>query len=534
GPATRFNAYNTLLSIQKDEKESLPSLTARVEKAMQEIKGTRPDAFTISDLDGDLMCLALTRPLPPQYSSFVSSLILLPQFDFPTLKEAFQLQEENDKAAGRYASVAAAAQLASVASVASVASKQPKSFSRSNKASSSYNQSNRFTCEFCNVQGHSQDRCFQYKHFQLQARLKALERSSHQKAPSTSSPLSSSSPATNTSFDQASHVQSDTDSNEFAGNASTLSSSSSPQSSHSLRWCADTGATSHMTPHREWFTEYEAYTVPVRVADGTVVHSAGVGTVRFKPFKPYGGGSVVQEVVFNKVLHVPSLCNNLLSVLYLTGKQGFSVVIEKYTMSFHLKGHLHFTATQRGGLAYLDGSTLWDHSPQALAALSLLPQTLELWHRRFSHINYTDLKHMIASKLVTGLKVDSSPSPDPVCEPCIAGKQHRIVNKSATRTTVPLAIVHCDLHGPMPIRSPEGYRFFMVFVDDATRLWTLYLLKAKSDAPAAFWSYKASIENQTGHKIKVLHDDKEGGLSSNEFNAKLNECGILRRFTMRA
>src|SRR6202000_1900008 len=145
GPATRFNAYNTLLSIQKDEKESLPSLTARVEKAMQEIKGTRPDAFTISDLDGDLMCMALTRSLPPQYSSFVSSLILLPQFDFPTLKEAFQLQEENDKAAGRYASVAAAAQLASVASVAtvasvaSVASKQPKSFSRSNKASSSYN-----------------------------------------------------------------------------------------------------------------------------------------------------------------------------------------------------------------------------------------------------------------------------------------------------------------------------------------------------------------------------------------------------------
>src|SRR6202012_4504336 len=272
----------------------------------------------------------------------------------------------------------------------------------------------------------------------------------------------------------------------------------------------------------------------IRVADGTVVYSAGVGSVRFRP---YLEGSAVQELEFHKVLHVAALRNNLLSVLYLTSKKGFSVLIEKDTMSFHFNGHLYFTATHRGGLAHLDGTTLRNPSystPQALAALSLLPLTLELWHRRFSHINYTDLKHMIASKLVTGLKIDSSPSPDPVCEPCIAGKQTRIVNKTATRTTVPLAIVHCDLHGPMPVRSPEGHRFFMVFVDDATCLWAVYFLKAKSDAPAAFWAYKATFEKQTGQKVKVLHDDKEGGLSSNEFNAKLNECGILRHFTMRA
>ena len=133
-PATRFNAYNALLGIQKAENESLPALTARVEKAMQEIKQTRPKAFTIDDLDSDLMCMALTRSLPSQYSNFISSLILLPQFDFPTLKEAFSLQEENDKAQERQHTIVAAAQLATASSKPSKSSKVP---------------STRPKCDFC-------------------------------------------------------------------------------------------------------------------------------------------------------------------------------------------------------------------------------------------------------------------------------------------------------------------------------------------------------------------------------------------------
>src|ERR1700749_1118761 len=99
-------------------------------------------------------------------------------------------------------------------------------------------------------------------------------------------------------------------------------------------------------------------------------------------------------------------------------------------------------------------------------------------------------------------------------------------HSQVSRSEVPLAIVHCDLHGPMPVHSPEGCRFFVVFVDDATRLWAVYFLKHKSNAPTAFWTFRAAMENATGRRIKVLHDDKEGGLSSNEFNAELQESGI--------
>jgi hypothetical protein len=43
-------------------------------------------------------------------------------------------------------------------------------------------------------------------------------------------------------------------------------------------WNADTGATSHMTPHRHWLRDYVPKCIPIKIADNTV-YSAGEGTV---------------------------------------------------------------------------------------------------------------------------------------------------------------------------------------------------------------------------------------------------------------
>ncbi|KAF9548871.1 hypothetical protein CPC08DRAFT_615989, partial [Agrocybe pediades] len=48
-------------------------------------------------------------------------------------------------------------------------------------------------------------------------------------------------------------------------------------------WNMDTGATSNMTPHRNWIRNYTPYRVPIRLADHRVIYSEGVGTVRFRP-----------------------------------------------------------------------------------------------------------------------------------------------------------------------------------------------------------------------------------------------------------
>ena len=47
-------------------------------------------------------------------------------------------------------------------------------------------------------------------------------------------------------------------------------------------WNADTGATSHMTPHRHWLHNYVPKRVPIKLADNKTVYSAGEGIVYFK------------------------------------------------------------------------------------------------------------------------------------------------------------------------------------------------------------------------------------------------------------
>ena len=105
---------------------------------------------------------------------------------------------------------------------------------------------------------------------------------------------------------------------EFAGNASAFDPSDplSPLVTDAgADWIADTGATSHMTPHRHWFSSYTPHKRAIRLADEKVVYSVGIGSVRFLPCINGRTGRLLE---FHDVLHVPSLRSNLLSVLSLT------------------------------------------------------------------------------------------------------------------------------------------------------------------------------------------------------------------------
>jgi len=140
---------------------------------------------------------------------------------------------------------------------------------------------------------------------------KASEAEGASTAPSTSAGTSTAPPnAQNT-------AQSAT---EFAGNASLRSFDSSDplcplQLDAHADWNANTGATSHMTPHRHWLRNYTPKQVAIKLADNNIVYSTWVGTVVFNPVI---NGKTVRSVEFTRVLHVPDLRNNLLSVLYLT------------------------------------------------------------------------------------------------------------------------------------------------------------------------------------------------------------------------
>jgi hypothetical protein len=49
-----------------------------------------------------------------------------------------------------------------------------------------------------------------------------------------------------------------------------------------------------------------------------------------------------------------------------------------------------------------------------------------------------------------------------------------------------------------------GALYFLTFINNFSRKTHVYILKAKGEAFQKFKQYKALVENEIGHKIKVL------------------------------
>jgi hypothetical protein len=71
----------------------------------------------------------------------------------------------------------------------------------------------------------------------------------------------------------------------------------------------------------------------------------------------------------------------------------------------------------------------------------------------------------------------------------------------------PLEIVHTDLVGPTRTNGLKGEKYFMLLVNDYTRMTTVFLLKNKSEAFEKFKIYKEMVENEMDSKIKCLRSN---------------------------
>jgi hypothetical protein len=511
-PGARFNAYDDLLQIRKKEDESLTDLCTRVDAAMRHIKSLRPKAFTIEDLDSELEAMTLIRSLPEQDHHFTSALMMQDKLTKSTIQEAFKHEEilHRNRASAPTTPMALAAVAPAVAVTQTAAPAQNARsgapWKRRGNGNGSKDANTAATCEFCCKSGHIMQKCYKFlsqvqQFKEIQAGRAALAK-------------------------------------EFAGNASHRSkplcpTSMLPFNSH-IDWNADTGATSHMTPHRHFLRNYRPHRVAIQLADNTIVYSAGVGCMVFIPVI---GGQEMRPIEFNQVLHVPDLQNNLLSVLFLTRHRNYTVHITDKAMHFMQGGkELFIAAINNNDTAFLSGTT--QCAPEkvfsALAPTSTVPLSFSLWHQRFSHHSWDTVKRMHSQELVQGMDVHVEDKADPICEPCLAGKLSAAPFKSsASRASQPLELIHSDLHGPLKTSTHDGYRYWITFIDDCTKFRVLLLLKRKSEAFGAFKRFKAYAENQLNAKIKALQDDKGGEYMSNEFEQLCIDSGIARRHSVR-
>jgi transposase InsO family protein len=300
----------------------------------------------------------------------------------------------------------------------------------------------------------------------------------------------------------------------------------SPDTHADAHWIADTGATSHMSPRRSWFTKLEPLAIPIRVTNDHIVYSEGVGSVVLEP-----ADKSLRPVLLSRVLYVPALRNNLLSVLHLVVHHRFRIEIEGKEMVFMQNGEHRFTATIRDNTAWLNAST-----PPAPEAALRGEATLSraLWHRCLCHIGADRLKQAIKGKVATGLVVKSDAPAPAHCKPCIRGKHHHdpFPQRASHCATSFLKRIHSDLH-QLPVLTSTGFRYWLLFIDDYSRYFWIYLRRKKSEMFDTFTQFKAMVEKQFDKSILCLHDDKGGVFIGIKWDTFFAQHGIRCEHTVK-
>ncbi|PIL36549.1 hypothetical protein GSI_00238 [Ganoderma sinense ZZ0214-1] len=484
-PGTRFNTYNALLSLSKAENES--SLSTQASQLKSDMKALHPANFTLTQLNNELILMALICALPLDYASLRHTLLLDDSLTLDKLQDMFVALENQPGASS------------STPALSNVALK--------------------LSCTFCGRPNHSEDQCFSKCDASAKAKERATQHMQQHPNKSQCKQEASEAPGASsaTSGSQETAQQSASAAAVSAGFASALVSapdrSSWLSTPAAANWNTDTGASAHMTPHRHWFHSYSPHSIPIHLANSHIIYSEGLGSVVFQPVER--GGVLPPAVVLHDVLHVPALFSNLLSVFHLTREKGYTVKLCESSVLFYHQGQLRFEAqVNDNNVGYLRGHTI-SQPKSALSALTTCDKDLFLWHQRCGHVNFDDLCSVVCKKLVNGLTIRSKRAPSAICESCLAGKLNRHpIPCFASRKFVCIALVHTDLKGKLSTPTPEGYLYWMVFVNDATHFWAMAYLKRKS------------AENYLGLRIKATRDDKGGEYMGQEYIDFCAEHGI--------
>ena len=149
------------------------------------------------------------------------------------------------------------------------------------------------------------------------------------------------------------------------------------------------------------------------------------------------------------------------------------------------------------------------------ARVALSQQSVELWHRRFGHLNVQPFRKAVLEAAIEGIENVFVPKFE--CGGCVAGKQHRepfAISFSLAEKL--LGFVHSDVCGPLEVQSLGGARYFLTFMDNRSRFCVVRFLKRKSEVPEEFTKFAVEAERGTGQK--VLRSDKGGEDRSIQFD----------------
>src|SRR5579871_6703417 len=129
-----------------------------------------------------------------------------------------------------------------------------------------------------------------------------------------------------------------------------------------------------------------------------------------------------------------------------------------------------------------------------------------------------------------GINIPKASILEEVCKYYLYGRQYKLPStNTASRVSNILELIHTDICGPMNYLSLRGAKYFIIFIDDKTRITFIYLLKTKDKAFDKFKNFQALVENQQNKKIKRIRSDNRREFTFKKFKQYLQDCSIQHK-----
>lgn len=283
-------------------------------------------------------------------------------------------------------------------------------------------------------------------------------------------------------------------------------------------WLVDSGCTHHMTYDDKSFTKLDrTFCTRVRIGNGDYIAVKGKGDVIIDGPE---GAKLISDV-----LYVPEIDQNLLSVGQLVEK-GYKVMFEeglcliadsagKETLKIQMK----------------EKCFSFDPMSQSRQAMTAQVNEAEVWHKRLGHFHSKGIEFLQKNELAVGLPIlQQKVTSD--CRTCLLGKQTRLPFESSSwRASEKLQLIHTDVCGPMSETSLNGSRYFIIFIDDFSRICWIYFLKHKSEVAETFRKFKKLVENECGRTMKIVRSDNGTEYTSSSFKSICEDSGVQHQFT---
>jgi len=237
-----------------------------------------------------------------------------------------------------------------------------------------------------------------------------------------------------------------------------------------------------------------------------------------------GGGSIVfsEKLKLKNYLYVPVLSSKLLSVSQVTKELNCVVLMFSNFCILHdiLKKEIIGRGTEREGLYYIDEVVQKGH---VMLAHGTVTRQLWLWHRCLGHPSFGYLKILFPSLFTSNTKSIK-------CETCIRAKNYRVTfSLNNNRVNSAFSLVHSDVWGPAPNSHNNQFQYFVLFVDDFSRMTWVYFLKHKFEVPDKFYAFYQMIHTQFDKKIQVLRSDNGGEFVNKSMQEFFRENGLINQ-----